>query len=220
MPHGDKTMNFQKIKLIANQVKDEQAVWRAEWSEILYYCTTAQSINNIATGTGASKASGQKQFKFDNTAQDACEDSANYLYQMCLGNIESGFKIELDQNEKEINDIFKKYLLSDDSCFQDTARNYFHEARLLGNVGIGNFIKNNKLPYVDLFTMDTTAFQRANQTKVWLMVDDRSYPVYELIEIFGEDVIPETVKNRYKADALCRHNLKTVICPNEKYEEK
>lgn len=218
MPHGDKTMNFQKIKLIANRVRDEQAVWRAEWSEILYYCTTAQSLYNQANDT-TGRTTSQKQFKFDNTAQDACEDSANYLYQMCLGNIESGFKIELDQNEKEINDIFKKYLLSEESCFQDTARNYFHEARLLANVGVGNFIKDNKLPYVDLFTMDTTAFQRANQTKVWLMVDDRSYPVYELIEIFGEDAIPEKIKEKYKKDALYRHNLKTVICPNENYEE-
>lgn len=213
-------MDFQKLKKIVGQIQTDQMVYRGNWQEILYYCTTAKTLYNVANGFTTTPAPERKQFKFDNTAQDACEDSANYLYQMCIGNIESGFYIELDQNEKEINEIFKEYLQSEDSFFQETMRNYFLEARLLGNVGIGNFIraKNNK-PYIDLFTMDTAAFQRANQQKIWIMVDDRSFPVYELIDIFGEDAIPEAVKERYNADPLYRHNLKTVIMPNPRYNE-
>lgn len=210
--------DFQRIKLIADQVRDEQALYRPEWDEILYYCSNAKTLSGVSTGNTNTPAP-QHQFKFDNTAQDACEDSANYLYQMCLGNIETGFYVELESNEKEINKIFKEYLKSEDSRFQETARNYFNESRLLGNVGVGNFIADNKLPYIDLFTMDTTAYQRANNSKIWLMVDDRSYPVYELIEQFGEDSIPTQVKERYKKDPLYRHNLKTVICPNERYQK-
>lgn len=209
--------DFQKIKRIAQEVQDAQIPYKVEWNEIVYYCTSTKTLeSNVANGQTDMPAP-RHQFKFDNTAQDACEDSANYLYQMCLGNIESGFYIELEQNEKEINKIFKEYLKSEDSNFQETARNYFNEARLLGNVGIGNFIRDNKAPYVDIFTMDTASFQRANQSKIWIMVDDRSYPVYELIEIFGEDKIPQKIKEKYKRDPLCRHNLKTVICPNEDY---
>jgi hypothetical protein len=214
-------MDFQKIKMLANQVRDEQVVYRPDWEDILYYCSSAKTLNNIASGMTTTPSSGQKQFKFDNTAQDACEDSANYLYQMCIGNIDTGFFIDIDNNKDEVNKRFKEYLRSDDSCFQETMRNYFHESRLLGNVGIGNFInKTTKKPYVDIFTMDTAAFQRANQSKIWVMVDDRSYPVYELIEMFGEDAIPDQIKGRYKSDPLCRHNLKTMFLPNERYEEK
>lgn len=211
-------LDFAKIKQIANQVRDEQAVFRKEWSDILYFCTSHQTLYGTDTGLTNTPAQGHR-FKFDNTAQDACEDSANYLYQMCLGDIETGFKIELPQNEKEINELFKEYLLSEDSGFQDTARSYFNEARLLGNVGVGNFInEKSKNPYIDLFTMDTTAFARANKTKVWLMVDDRSYPVYELIEEFGFDSLPQNVQDEYKSNPMCRHNLKTVILPNDEYE--
>lgn len=212
-------LDFQKIKQIAEQVKTDQQPYKAEWQEIVYYCTSTQSVdNNAATGSTNTPAP-QHKFKFDNTAQDACEDSANYLYQMCIGNIDTGFFIQLEQNEDEINKIFKEYLKSEDSCFRETAMNYFHESRLLANVGIGNFIKGEKLPYLELFTMDTTAFQRANQSKIWLMVDDRSYPVYELIEMFGEDAMPQSVKEKYKKDPLLRHDLKTVIHPNENYQD-
>lgn len=209
-------MDFQQIKLIAERVRDDQAAYRPEWQELLYYCSSAKTLYGQTTGMVNTPAP-THQFKFDNTAQDACEDSANYLYQMCLGNIETGFYVELEENEKEINKIFKKYLKSEESRFQETARNYFNEARLLGNVGIGNFISGENAPYIDLFTMDTTAFQRANNSKIWLMVDDRSYPVYELIEQFGEDSLPQLVKERYAKDPLYRHNLKTVIYPNPDY---
>lgn len=221
MHHGGRNMkmNFQQIKLVANQVRDDQAVYRPEWQELLYYCSGAKTLYGQATGMVNTPAP-QHQFKFDNTAQDACEDSANYLYQMCLGNIETGFYVEIEENEREINKIFKDYLKTEESRFQETARNYFNEARLLGNVGVGNFIADGKTPYIDLFTMDTTAFQRANNSKIWMLVDDRSYPVYELVEQFGEDVLPEMVKARYKQDPLYRHNLKTVIYPNPDYVEK
>lgn len=212
--------DFEKTKRIAQETQMSQIPYKTEWNQIVYYCTSTKTLeSNVANGRTDVPAK-QHQYKFDNTAQDACEDSANYLYQMCLGNIESGFYIELEQNEKEINKIFKEYLQSEDSNFQEVARNYFNEARLLGNVGIGNFIRDNKLPYLDLFTMDTASFQRANQSKIWIMVDDRSYPVYELIEQFGADALPQIVRERYEKDPLCRHNLKTVICPNENYSDK
>lgn len=212
-------LDFTKIKQIVEDVRAEQAQYKPEWQEIIYYCTSTKQLeSNVATGYSNAPAS-QHKYKFDNTAQDACEDSANYLYQMCLGNIETGFDIELPNNEKEINEKFKEYLLSDESNFRETSINYFQEARLLGNVGVGNFIRDDKFPYVDLFTMDTTAYQRANQSKIWLMVDDRSYPVYELIELFGESAMPTSIMEQYKKNPLMRHNLKTVILPNDDYKE-
>lgn len=211
-------IDFSQIKMIANQVRNDQAVYKPEWQELLYYCSSAKTLYGESTGMVNTPAP-THQYKFDNTAQDACEDSANYLYQMCLGNIETGFYVELEENEKEINKIFKEYLKSEESRFQETARNYFNEARLLGNVGVGNFIAGGNTPYIDLFTMDTAAFQRANNSKIWMLVDDRSYPVYELIEQFGEDVLPELVRQRYNKDPLYRHNMKTVIYPNQDYKK-